>query len=86
MLWLVRRFLKLKGEVDGAARRLAIYVVATGQITTFDRPTMIEQAKSVCQELYARPLTEEQMRKGRELMREFEENRVARMNAAVKDE
>lgn len=86
VLWLVRRFLKLKGEVDGAARRLAIYVVATGKITTFDRPTMIEQAESVCQELYARPLTEEQMRKGGKLMREFEENRLARMKAAVADE
>jgi len=86
VLWLVRRFLKLKGEVDGAARRLAIYVVATGNITTFDRPTMIKQAESVCQQLYARPLTEEQMRKGKKLMREFEENRVARMNAVVEDE
>jgi hypothetical protein len=28
----------------------------------------------------------EQMRKGRKLMREFEENRLARMNAAVEDE
>jgi hypothetical protein len=38
------------------------------------------------QELYARPLTKEQMRKGRKLMREFEENRVARMNAPVEEE
>ena len=40
VLWLIRRFLKLKGEVDGAARRLALYVVATADITTFDRPNL----------------------------------------------
>src|SRR5256885_11867784 len=86
VLWLVRRFLKLKGEVDGAARRLAHYVVATGNITTFDRPTMIRHVESICRQLDALPLTKAQMKNGRKLVRQFEKNRVARMNAPVADE
>lgn len=86
VLWLVRRFLRTKGEIDGDARRLAIYVIANGDITTFDRPTMIKHTKSVVDELYSLPLSEQQMKDGMRLAKEFEEKRVARMNSPIEDE
>ena len=86
VLWLVRRFLKTKGKIDGDARRLAIYVIANGEITTFDRPTMIKHTKRVVDKLYSLPLSEQQMKDGIRLSREFEEKRVARMNSPIGDE
>jgi SEC-C motif/Protein of unknown function (DUF3800) len=86
VLWLIRRFLKTKGEITGHARRLAVYVVATGEITTFDRPTMIEHTKRVLNELYNLPISDKQMNDGMKLAREVEEKRVARMNSPIDDE
>ena len=86
VLWLIRRFLKTKGEITGDARRLAVYVVATGEITTFDRPTMIEHTKRVVNELFNLPISDKQMNDGMKLAREVEEKRVARMNAPIDDE
>ena len=86
VLWLVRRFLKTNGKIDGDPRRLAIYVIANGEITTFDRPTMIKHTKRVVDKLYSLPLSEQQMKDGIRLSREFEEKRVARMNSPIGDE
>jgi hypothetical protein len=86
VLWLIRRFLKTKGEIDGDARRLAIHVIENGEITTFDRPTMIKHTKRVVDELYSLPLSDQQMKAGMRLAKEFEEKRVARMNSPIEDE
>jgi hypothetical protein len=86
VLWLVRRFLRAKGKIEGDARRLVIYVIANGEITTFDRPTMIKHTKRVVDELYSLPVSEQQMKDGMRLAREFEEKRVARMNSPIEDE
>ena len=66
--------------------RFAIYVIANGEITTFDRPTMIKHTKRIVDELYSLPLSEQQMKDGMRLAREFEEKRVARMNSQIEVE
>jgi hypothetical protein len=85
VLWLVRRFLKLKGEITGSARRLALYVMANGDINPFDRVALVERTKHVVDELYSLPVSEEQMQDGMRLAREFEGKRIARMNLRTED-
>lgn len=60
-LWLVKRFLDLKGKVDGNARLFALYVIENGDIMPFDRVTMIENVKEICNRLEALPLTQKQL-------------------------
>ena len=85
VLWLVKRFLDLKGAVHGDARKLALYVISDADIYPFERNKLIEDVKDVTERLYALPLTKEQMAKGKELVRGFEAKRVARMNALDED-
>lgn len=85
VLWLVKRFLDLRGAVHGDARKLALYVISDADIYPFERNKLIEDVKDVTERLYALPLTKEQMAKGKELVREFEAKRVARMNAPDED-
>jgi hypothetical protein len=85
VLWLVRRFLKMEGGVEGDAGRLALYVIANGEITNFDRPTMVKHTKRVVDELFSLPVSEQQMKDGMRLAGEFEERRVARMNSPIED-
>jgi hypothetical protein len=47
---------------------------------------MIKHTKRVVDELYSLPVSEQQMKDGMRLAREFEEKRVARMNSPIEDE
>ena len=47
---------------------------------------MIKHTKRVVDKLYSLPLSEQQMKDGIRLSREFEEKRVARMNSPIGDE
>ncbi len=85
VLWLIKRFLDSKGKVHGDARLLALYVMDNGDITPFDRATMIENVVDICNRLEALPLTRKQLDDGRRLVSEFEAKRVARMNSPVED-
>ena len=58
----------------------------TAKFATLDRPTMIKHAKSVVDELYSLPLSEQQMKDGMRFGEGIEEKRVARMNSQIEDE
>jgi hypothetical protein len=61
-------------------------VIAIGDITSFERATMIRDVENIWRRLLAMPLTEKQLEKGKELAREFEARRIARMNAPLEEE
>jgi hypothetical protein len=85
VLWLIKRFLESKGQVRGDARGLALHIIATGDITPFDRESMIRHVNNIWKRLQALPLTKQQMRKGKKLLAEFEANRIKRMNSPLED-
>ena len=47
---------------------------------------MIRDVENIWRRLLAMPLTEKQLEKGKELAREFEVRRIARMNALLEEE
>jgi len=73
-------------RVHGDARLLATHVIAIGDITPFERAKMIRDVENIWRRLLAMPLTEKQLEKGKELAREFEVRRIARMNALLEEE
>jgi hypothetical protein len=85
VLWLIKRYVKLEGEVHGDARLLAEHVIKHADIHRFERNKMIDDVNELCRHLDAMPLTEEQLNKGRELAREFEAKRITRMKAPVEE-
>jgi hypothetical protein len=77
VLWLVKRLIDGgPGTLPGDVERLLLYVVRTGSISHFSREQLEYSVAEGAHKVMTLPLSAEQLKRGAELVREFEQRRI----------
>ncbi len=82
-LWLMKRFTDEPDTVQGACRELAELVSNRGFVSEFTEESLLREVARGLDVVMSRPITPEQERKGRDLLRQFEASRLERMRASL---
>jgi hypothetical protein len=78
-LWLMKRFYDSDGKVHGKSKLLADQIIRDGSIEHFTLPSMQEGVEELMKTMYALPFDMQDETSGREVSRQFEEQRQERM-------
>jgi hypothetical protein len=78
-LWLIKRFVQMRGAIHGGSRRLAQAIIERGVISPFTLESMQQEVLDGFREMEARPVPEEKMKAAKAFVGELEERRLARM-------
>ena len=78
-MWLLRRVLDNDNEPGGNCRTLFECLVERSMISRFDFKTLVRSVEVGAQYVDGLTLTEEQLDRGKEILKEFEETRLKRM-------
>jgi hypothetical protein len=80
-LWLTKRFIDKPEAVQGKCRELAEYISKTALISEFTQEALLREVMAGFMVLNSTPLSSAQEQRGRELVAQFEAQRLARIHA-----